>query len=408
MASGEQRGPVSDPGEIHHLRNCVSNLISLHALPAICAGREPSRHLSVLLEALIPMLHLAFVYARAIDTVGDRIEMVRVRQRQPADVDAEKIGRALEPWVSGDEPPRSTTILNPIGDGQLSISPVWLGLQGDTGVLVAGSERLDFPTAIDTLLLRVAANQAAIAIHEADAAVRQRMVGRLSERTRIARELHDTLLQSFNGVLLRFQTVSSLLRTRPEQAQSMLDSAIDQGAQAVKEGREAVQGLRALTAEPNDLAEAIKTFGDEFAANATPRETRIASAAGTAFRVEVEGSARRLHPIVRDEVYRIATEAIRNAFQHSGAPQIEVELHYDPRQVRLRVRDDGQGIDPQTLAARAREGHFGLTGMRERAALAGGKLTVWSSPGAGTEVELTIPASHAYAAGRSSDRPDTD
>lgn len=408
MASGEQRGTVSDPGEINNLRNCVSNLISLHALPAICAGLEPSRHLSVLLEALVPMLQLAFVYARAIDMVGDRIEMVRVRQRQPADVDTEKIGRALEPWVSSNEPLRSTTIPNPIGDGELSISPVWLGLQGDTGVLVAGSERLDFPTAIDTLLLRVAANQAAIAIHEADAAVRQRMVGRLSERTRIARELHDTLLQSFNGVLLRFQTVSSLWRTRPEQAQSMLDSAIDQGAQAIKEGREAVQGLRALTADPNDLAVAIKTFGDEFAASAAPRETRIGSAAGTAFRVDVEGSARRLHPIVHDEVYRIATEAIRNAFQHSGAPQIEVELHYDPRQVRLRVRDDGQGIDPQTLAASAREGHFGLTGMRERAALAGGKLTVWSSPGAGTEVELTIPASHAYAAGRLSERPGTE
>jgi signal transduction histidine kinase len=408
MASGEQRGPVSDPGEIHYLRNCVANLISLHALPAICAGREPSRHLSVLLEALIPMLQLAFVYVRAIDTAGDRIEMVRVRQRQPADVDAEEIGRALESWVSGGEPPRATTILNPIGDGQLSISPVWLGLQGDTGVLVTGSERLDFPTAIDTLLLRLAANQAAIAIHEADTAVRQRMVGRLSERARIARELHDTLLQSFNGLLLRFQTVSGLLRTRPEQAQSMLDSAINQGAQAVKEGREAVQGLRALTAEPSDLAVAIKTFGDEFAANATPRERRIGGAAGSEFQVEVEGSARRLHPIVRDEAYGIATEAIRNAFQHSGALRIEVELHYDARQVRLRVRDDGHGIDPQTLAARAREGHFGLTGMRERAALAGGKLTVWSSPGAGTEVELTIPASHAYVAGRSSDRPDAD
>ena len=181
MASGEQRGPVSDPGEIHHLRNCVSNLISLHAIPSLCAGREPSRHLSVLLEALIPMLHLAFVYARAIDTAGDRIEMVRVRQRQPADVDAEKIGRALEPWLSGGEPPRSTTILNPVGDGQLSILPVQLGLQGDTGMLVAGSERLDFPTAIDKLLLRVAANQAAIAIHEADAAIRQRKAGKQRE-----------------------------------------------------------------------------------------------------------------------------------------------------------------------------------------------------------------------------------
>jgi signal transduction histidine kinase len=130
------------------------------------------------------MLHLAFVCARAIDTVGDRIEMVRVRQRQ------RRRAAALH------DP-------NPVGDGQLSISRVWLGLQGDTGVLVAGSERLDFRTAIDTLLLRMAANQATIAIYEADAAVRQRMVGGLSERTRIARELHDTLLQRRVAMSLR-------------------------------------------------------------------------------------------------------------------------------------------------------------------------------------------------------------
>ena len=86
MASGKKRGPVSDPGEIHYLRNCVSNLISLHALPAICAGREPSRHLSVLLEALIPMLHLAFVYARAIDTAGDRVGVVSTAVVHSAEV----------------------------------------------------------------------------------------------------------------------------------------------------------------------------------------------------------------------------------------------------------------------------------------------------------------------------------
>ena len=101
---------MSDPGEIHHLRTCVSNLISLHAVPAVCAGRRSSRHLSVLLKSLVPMLHLVFVYVRAIDAVGDRIEMVRVRQRQPADADAEKIGRVLEPWVSGGEPPLTATI----------------------------------------------------------------------------------------------------------------------------------------------------------------------------------------------------------------------------------------------------------------------------------------------------------
>jgi signal transduction histidine kinase len=95
-------------------------------------------------------------------------------------------------------------------------------------------------------------------------------------------------------------------------------------------------------------------------------------------------------------VYRIAKEALRNAFQHSYGTQIEVELRYHGRQFRLRVRDDGQGVDPQILASGGREGHFGLKGMHERAELAGGRLKVWSARGAGTELELTIPGTRAY------------
>lgn len=113
--------------------------------------------------------------------------------------------------------------------------------------------------------------------------------------------------------------------------------------------------------------------------------------------VAVEGIPRTLHTIVRDEIYRIASEALRNAFHHAEAKQIEVELHYDERQLRLRVRDNGKGIDPKFRIAEGRPGHFGLNGMHERAKLMGGKLTVWTSPGSGTEIELIIPASHAYA-----------
>jgi signal transduction histidine kinase len=106
---------------------------------------------------------------------------------------------------------------------------------------------------------------------------------------------------------------------------------------------------------------------------------------------------RNLHPILRDEVYRIASEALRNAFRHAQARQIEVELRYDDREFRLRVRDDGKGIDPKVLGGDGRAGHFGLHGMRERGKLAGGKLAVWSELGSGTEIELTIPAAAAYA-----------
>lgn len=220
---------------------------------------------------------------------------------------------------------------------------------------------------------------------------------RVAERTRIARDLHDTLLQSFQGLLLRFQTVLHLLpESTAVQARKELENVIDQAAAAITEGRDAVQGLRASALETGDLASAISSLGQEMAA-AEPGHEPVA------FRVTVEGVARRLHAVVRDEICAIATEALRNAFRHAQAKQIEVEIRYDHQQFRLRVRDNGKGIDPAVLAAHDRAGHFGLRGMRERAKLAGGTLAVWSEVDGGTELELRIPAGTAYIkdAGRS-------
>jgi signal transduction histidine kinase len=214
-----------------------------------------------------------------------------------------------------------------------------------------------------------------------------RLEERVGERTRIARDLHDTLLQSFHGVLLHLQTVSNELATG--NTKEKIDGVIDQAEQSIVEGRGAVQGLRASTIERNDLALAIRTLGEELAA----ADTRSWRPEVT---VQVEGAARNLNPIVRDEAYRITGEAMRNAFCHADAKQIEVEIHYDDRQFRARVRDNGKGIDPQIISDNGREGHFGLRGMRERAKLIGGKLTVWSELDSGTEVELSIPAGRAY------------
>ena len=212
---------------------------------------------------------------------------------------------------------------------------------------------------------------------------------RVGERTSIAREIHDTLLQSFQGLMLRFEIVSQLLPERPIEAKKKLEGAMKQAADAITEGRDAVQGLRASTVQTNDLARAINTLGEELA-------TDPANDGSPAFRVTVEGDSRDLHPILRDEIYRIAAEAMRNAFHHAQPRQVEVEIRYDNQQFRLRVRDDGKGIDPAVLSGQGREGHFGLTGMRERANAIGGKLVVWSEPQAGTEVELRIPADAAY------------
>jgi signal transduction histidine kinase len=213
---------------------------------------------------------------------------------------------------------------------------------------------------------------------------------RVNERTRIARDLHDTLLQSFHGLLLRFQTARDMFASRPTDALQVLDGAIDQAIDAVTEGREAVQGLRSSTEEANDLADAIRTFGDALSAEE-------GNGPGVALRIDVKGGPRDLHPIVRDELVRIAGEAMRNAFRHAAGKHLEVEIHYDDRRMRVRVRDDGKGIAAETLQAGAREGHFGLPGMRERARLIGAKLTVWSRADEGTEVEVSIPAGHAYA-----------
>jgi signal transduction histidine kinase/ligand-binding sensor domain-containing protein len=214
---------------------------------------------------------------------------------------------------------------------------------------------------------------------------------RVNERTRIARELHDTLLQSFHGLMLRFQAASNMFARSPTQAKQTLDNAIDEAAQAITQGRNAVEGLRSSTVVTNDLACAISTLGEELATSEINQNS-------TVFHVEVEGTPQNLHPILRDEVYWIAGEAVRNAFKHAQAQRIEVELRYEERQLRLRVRDDGKGMDSKFLNKDEPAGHYGLRGMRERAKLMRGKLVVWSELDSGTEVELSIPASTAYAA----------
>jgi len=216
---------------------------------------------------------------------------------------------------------------------------------------------------------------------------------RIGERARIARDLHDTLLQSFHGLLLRFQSASLLLPQRPIEAKENLDGAIEQAAGAITEARDAVQGLRASTVEDNDLTRAIRTLGEEL-------EKDSSSHRPATFRVAVEGQARDLHPILRDDIYRIAAEALRNAFHHALAKQVEVEVRYDDEQFRLRIRDDGKGIDADALSSRGVQGHYGLRGMHERAALMKGELVVWSEVDAGTEVELRVPASAVYMTDR--------
>jgi signal transduction histidine kinase len=217
--------------------------------------------------------------------------------------------------------------------------------------------------------------------------------GRLDERTRVARELHDTLLQTFQASLLQMQVARNLFSRRPEEVAQNLDRAINMAADAIAEGRSAIQGLRCQAADRGDLEQLLNVAGQELARPQESKENPVR------FRVVVEGRRQQLKSIVQEEVYQITRELLRNAFQHAQGSQVEAEIRYQRRLFRVHVRDNGSGIDPEVLKAGGRDGHWGFTGIRERTKRIGARLDFWSERGAGTEVRLTVPASIAYAAG---------
>ena len=216
--------------------------------------------------------------------------------------------------------------------------------------------------------------------------MRGRMVERLEERERIARDLHDTLLQSVQGLILKFHAVSKQIPADLP-AHHTLEKTLDHADQVLAEGRDSIRNLRVDSASLSDLPAAFRSVAEQ-----TPQGREAT------FKTVVEGRVRDLHPLVLEECYRIGREAIINALTHSEGQNVEAEIAYDSRQFRLRIRDDGRGIEPKILEAGGRSGHWGLQGMRERAEKIGGQLSFWSRPETGTEVELTVPGTTAYQA----------
>jgi signal transduction histidine kinase/ligand-binding sensor domain-containing protein len=206
---------------------------------------------------------------------------------------------------------------------------------------------------------------------------------RLAERTRIAQELHDTLLQGFLSASMQLHVADERLST-DSPAKPLVTRVLDLMRNVIDDGRNTVRDLRSASTNPGDLERAFSRI---------PEELGIPPAGD--FRVIVEGQSRPLHPAIRDDVYRIGREALVNSFRHARASSIEVELEYGVKEMRLVVRDNGDGIDPQVLR-QGRDGHWGLPGMRERAQRIGAQFRVWSRPAGGTEVELSVPASIAF------------
>ncbi|HUA19395.1 MAG TPA: two-component regulator propeller domain-containing protein [Bryobacteraceae bacterium] len=210
---------------------------------------------------------------------------------------------------------------------------------------------------------------------------------RLAERTRIAQELHDTLLQGFLSASMQVHVAADRLPA-DSNVKPILGRALELMGQVIEEGRNAVRGLRSSHSASLDLEQAFSRIQQELATGDSP-----GSAVG--FRVIVDGERRPLHPVLRDEVYRIGREALVNAFRHAHAKNVEMELRYSSNRFRILVRDDGCGIDPNVLRT-GRDGHWGLSGMRERADRIGAQFHVLSNVSAGTEIELSVPASVAF------------
>jgi signal transduction histidine kinase len=190
--------------------------------------------------------------------------------------------------------------------------------------------------------------------------------------------------------MLRFEIVDNMLPSEPDEAKATLEDALERADNALAESRDAIQNLRPSSAHPNlsrALAVILEEVQGSFPEGDRPRPTCS---------IVIEGREQELREYVTMEICPIVREALRNAFQHAQASHVETELSFRDLELRLSLRDDGLGIDSSVLNNGSRSGHWGIIGMRERAARLGAQLNIWSKPGAGTEIELTVPGKIAY------------
>jgi len=220
-------------------------------------------------------------------------------------------------------------------------------------------------------------------MHQLTQILTVRFEERLAERTRIARDLHDTLLQGFHGITLRMQGVAKNMPAE-DPLRNMMEDVLDRADEVMREARQRVRNLRRRTSHANELPNRLAKYGEELSKDHT-----------TSFTLAIVGTPKVLVSTVQDDAYRIAGEALSNAFRHASASRIEVEVNYDSSALRIRVRDDGVGFNKKVLM-KGQTGHWGLAGMRERAQAMRAEFNMWSRETAGTEVELVVPASIAY------------
>ena len=203
----------------------------------------------------------------------------------------------------------------------------------------------------------------------------------LKERTRLAQELHDTLEQSLTGIGLQLDTAGRLSNKEPDRASHHLELARSLMTQSQLELRRSIWDLHSRELEQFELANALLASGGQ-----------MLDGTGVRFDVTTEGQVRPLSEVVEENLLRIGREALTNIIKHSEAKTVTIELKFGPQSVTLKIKDDGRGFAPDNPAG-TKDGHFGLTGIRERTNRLKGKLAIESAPGGGTSVEVEIPIS---------------
>ena len=211
-------------------------------------------------------------------------------------------------------------------------------------------------------------------------AMRARYEAVLGERSRIAQELHDTLLQGFTGITIQLRAIQRVLSRRPEEGAATLETVLTSADTALRDARNAIWDMRAVELEGHDLPEAL---------DGACRSVMAGASAALDF--VVRGDRKPLSPLVEITALRIAREAVLNALKHAHARRIDVRLEYAPQLLVVEVADDGRGIPPGAVEAAASDGHLGIAGMRDRAGRAGGTIEIATQPGTGTTVRVTLP-----------------
>ncbi len=356
---------VDDPAE---LRRNLRDLVALTALPAIWLGQSPQVIVESFTDALLRTLRVDFVYARlpAAGESGSLIEALSIDPRasdlSPSDIAAGLRTFPLSNGFAFPAPISSTGVA-------VGLAPASIGPPGPTsGIVVAGMRRADFPSSYDRLLVRVGANQLAIALQGAE-------LRAVQERQRLARDLHDSVSQALYAIVLDIATAQRIGAADPTRLEAILRDAHALAEAGLAEMRALIFELRPEFLRQEGLVAALQR---QVAAVRARHQLSIVVNATD----EPEAA-----PAIKEALYRVGQEALNNIAKHAGARAVVITLEESGAELVLRVRDDGRGFD----AAKSFPGHLGLHSMRERAASVGGVILINSVPGQGTEVTIRVP-----------------